>query len=197
MEEAKIETISNKKKLEESILQLEASKRKLELSKENGKLEGRVEAEEAKATVKELEAQLRSLGSEFRKHRDDHGAMAGRLASALQTTQVAMAESEAAKAQAAGAMSEGQTSHSALIQATHRIQQMDLELAQLKAELLLHRSQGELETGESRRLQNQNSIIEESLKQSAADLKRLKATSQVTKRSFEYASMLFSTTKST
>lgn len=182
MEEMKIDTISMKKKLEESQLLLEATKRKMELSNEDAKLEGRVEADEAKATVKELEAQLRSLGSEFRKHRDDHGAMAGRLASALQTAQVAMAESEAAKAQAAGAMSEGQTSHSALIQATHRIQQLDLEVGQLKADLLLHRSQGELEGGETRRLQNQNSILEESLKQSSADLKRLKATSQVKNR---------------
>ena len=191
MEEVKIDTISAKKKLEECQLQLEATKRKMELSKEDAKLEGKVEADEAKATVKELEAQLRSLGAEFRKHRDDHGAMAGRLASALQTAQVAMAESEAAKAQAAGAMSEGQTSHSALIQATHRIQQLDLEVGQLKAELLLHRSQGEVEGGECRRLQNQNIILEESLKQSAADLKRLKATSQVKNSCFK-AHCLFS-----
>ena len=58
--------------------------------------------------------------------------MAARLASAMQTAQVAVAEAEAAKSQANGAITEGQTSHSALIQATHRIQMMDSENAQLK-----------------------------------------------------------------
>jgi hypothetical protein len=61
--------------------------------------------------------------------------MAGRLASAMQTAQVAVAEAEAAKAQASGAISEGQTSHSALIQATHRLQQLDMEAAQAKVNI--------------------------------------------------------------
>ena len=179
IEEAKMESISNKKKLEECLEQLEVVKRKAGLSKEDGKLEGKAEADAARSQVKDLEDQLRSQGAEYRKHRDDHGAMASRLASALQTAQVAMAECEAAKAQAAGAMSEGQTSHSALIQATQRIQHLDTECAQVKAELLLTRSQGEAQDGDTRKLQSMCSINEEKLAQATSDLKRLKATTQV------------------
>ena len=179
IEEAKIESISNKKKLEECLEQLETVKRKAGLSKEDGKLEGKAEADAARAMVKDLEEQLRTQGAEYRKHRDDHGAMASRLASALQTAQVAMAECEAAKAQAAGAMSEGQTSHSALIQATHRIQHLDSECAQMKADLLLSRSMGETQDGDTRKLQTICSINEEKLALTTSDLKRLKATTQV------------------
>ena len=129
--------------------------------------------------MRELESQLRLREAEFSKYRDDHGAMAGRLASALQTTQVSMAECEAAKAQAAGALSEGQVSHGALLQATLRIQQLESEAVQHKSELLLLRSQGEGQEAELRRLQNSVSSTEEKLTLTTADLKRVKATAQV------------------
>lgn len=158
---------------------LEATKRKAGLSKENGILEGRVEMEAARASVRELESQLRLREAEFSKYRDDHGAMAGRLASALQTTQVSVAECEVAKAQAVGAMSDGQVSHGALLQATLRIQLLESESVQLKSELLLLRSQGEGQEGELRRLHNSMSSTEEKLTQTTADLKRAKATAQV------------------
>ena len=170
---------SNKRKYDECMELLEATKRKAGLSKENGILEGRAEMEAARANVRELESQLRLREAEFSKYRDDHGAMAGRLASALQTAQVSVAESEVAKAQAVGAISDGQVSHGALLQATLRIQQLDSECVQLKSELLLLRSQGEGQEGELRRLQNSVSAAEEKLTLTTADLKRAKATAQV------------------
>jgi chromosome segregation ATPase len=179
VEELKSEVTSNKRKYEECLELLEATKRKAGLSKENGILEGRVELETAKASLRELETQLRVRESEFSKYRDDQGAMAGRLASALQTTQVSVAECEVAKAQAASAVSECQVSQGALLQATLRIQQLESECMQVKSELLLLRSQGEGQEGELRRLQNSVSAAEEKLTLTAADLKRLKATAQV------------------
>lgn len=179
IEELKSEVTFNKRKYEECLELLEATKRKAGQSKENGILEGRVELETAKASLRELETQLRLRESEFSKYRDDHGAMAGRLASALQTTQVSVAECEVAKAQAASATSECQVSQGALLQATLRIQQLESECVQLKSELLLLRSQGEGQEGELRRLQNSVSSAEEQLTLTTADLKRLKATAQV------------------
>lgn len=179
IEELKSEVTSYKRKYDECMELLEATKRKAGLSKENGILESRVEMEAARASVRELESQLRLREAEFSKYRDDHGAMAGRLASALQTTQVSVAECEVAKAQAVGAMSDGQVSHGALLQATLRIQQLESESVQLKSELLLLRSQGEGQEGELRRLQNSVSSTEEKLTQTTADLKRAKATAQV------------------
>ena len=103
---------------------------------------------------------------------------------ALQTAQISMAECEAAKAQANGAISEGQTSHSALIQATHRIQQLDQENNALKSELAMLRAQLETGENEARKYQNINSINADKLSENFTEMKRIKAYSQVCSVSF-------------
>jgi hypothetical protein len=99
IEELKNDSIIQKRKLEESTKLYDEMKRKVGLSKEDGRLEGLAENESLRSSVNDLEAQLKAESNEHRKHREDHMALAGRLASALQTTQIANAECEAAKAQ--------------------------------------------------------------------------------------------------
>ena len=179
LEEARAEIITQKKKYDQSQELLDETKKKLSLSREDGKLEGKAEVDSARAIARDLEAQLRAQVNEFKKHREDHASIAGRLASALQTAQVAMAECEAAKAQANGAISEGQTSHSALIQATHRMQQLDQECVALKTEYLMLRTENDTQAGEIRKLMNVSGINGDKLAETYADFKRLKANSQV------------------
>ena len=166
----------------------------MSLSREDGKLEGKAEVDSARAIARDLEAQLRAQVNEFKKHREDHASIAGRLASALQTAQVAMAECEAAKAQANGAISEGQTSHSALIQATHRMQQLDQECVALKTEYLMLRTENDTQAGEIRKLMNVSGINGDKLAETYADFKRLKANSQVSHTIFYSLSLSLSLT---
>lgn len=171
--------MSQKKKTDETQALLEDAKKKLSLTREDCELEKRAEMDSLKNVNRDLESQLRSQISEYKKHREDHSAIAGRLASALQTAQIAMAECEAAKAQANGALSEGQTSHSALIQATHRIQQLDQENSSLKSELYLIKAENETQGGEIRKLTNVTNINNNQLAETQNELKRLKAAAQV------------------
>ena len=171
---------------------MDETKKKLSLSREDGKLEGKAEVDSARAIARDLEAQLRAQVNEFKKHREDHASIAGRLASALQTAQVAMAECEAAKAQANGAISEGQTSHSALIQATHRMQQLDQECVALKTEYLMLRTENDTQAGEIRKLMNVSGINGDKLAETYADFKRLKANSQVSHTIFYSLSLSLS-----
>ena len=84
LEESRSEIATLKKKLERNQDALDETQKKIGLSKEDGKLENKQELEDLRAQLRELEGQLRSQAGDFKKHRDDHSAMAGRLASALQ-----------------------------------------------------------------------------------------------------------------
>ena len=172
--------MAQKKRADESLEQLEITKKKLNLTREDSKLENKAEIDSLKNGIKDLESELKVQSNEYKKHRDDHSAMAGRLASALQTAQIAMAECEAAKAQANGAISEGQTSHSALIQATHRIQQLDQENSSLKSDNYLMKTENETQAGEIRKLTNVTNMNNNQVAETHADLKRIKTSSQVT-----------------
>jgi hypothetical protein len=178
IEELKNDSIIQKKKLEESTKLLDETKRKVGLSKEDGRLEGLAENEALRSSVYDLEARLKAETNEHRKHQEDHMALAGRLASALQTTQIANAECEAAKAQANGAVSEGHTSHSALIQATQRLQQLDLENSQLKTDVLFLKKENDAQGAELRKIQTVNNIDNEKYVQMETDLKRVKRDTQ-------------------
>jgi hypothetical protein len=63
--------------------------------------------------------------------------MANRLAASLQASQVAVAEVEAARVQSTVAVSEAQSSQAALLQATERLYQTDVEVVKLRAQTAL------------------------------------------------------------
>ena len=89
-----------------------------------------------------------------------------------------MVECEAAKASANAAVSEASTSHSALIQATHRIQHLDNECSKYKADIMLLRRECETQAAELRRRQGLSSMDTDKLSTAETELKWLKNASQ-------------------
>ena len=77
-----------------------------------------------------------SQAAEIKKLREEQVGLASRLANALQLAQVSVIEADAAKAQASSAVADGQATHSALTQATHKIQASEAECAKLRYDFL-------------------------------------------------------------
>jgi chromosome segregation ATPase len=132
VEELKTENASLKRRLEASGRDLEAARRKLVLSKEDGKAEAMEELMEAQRALEEQQEHFGSQTAELKRLREDQASLAGRLANALQLAQVSVIEADAAKAQAASCVADNQATHSALVQATHKIQATEAECAKLR-----------------------------------------------------------------
>ena len=150
---AREEVRVSKARTEEALKEIDTLRRRVSQSHDDGKLEAQLELEKLRNEVESLEAKARAQGLELRRLREDHVDVGSRLAVALQSAQIAQAESEAAKSQAASIVAEGKSSHTALVQATNRIQSIDGECAKLKAENLLHRREIDAQQAELRKLQ--------------------------------------------
>ena len=89
-----------------------------------------------------------------------------------------MVECEAAKASANAAVGEASTSHSALIQATNRLQQLDNECSKYKADIMLLRRECEAQGAELRRRQGVSSLDTDKLSTAETELRWLKSATQ-------------------
>lgn len=179
VEELKSELASSKRRQEELQREADSAKRRVALSKEDGKLEMLSEVEELKQKLADSEQQARNQSNDLRKVREDHAILAGKLSSAQQMAQILRNEAEAAKAEAASAVSEGHVNHVALTQAIQRIQALDSENGSIRAEVILLRKDNENQSIELRKLQGNNSNSGERMTQAEADVRRVKAQSQV------------------
>jgi hypothetical protein len=143
VEELRGELKTAKAKAAEATREAETASRRLGSSKEEGKAEVHEEVMKLRGELDAAEEVQRVHQAEIRRLREESVELGSKLAAALQASQVAVAEAEMAKAQASNVVAEGQSSHTALVQATTRLQDMDTELARLKGELLLQRKEAE------------------------------------------------------
>jgi len=160
--------------------------------------------EEAKGTgalMRQLEAEVAALSTELRQARDDGAAAASKVrhdgskaavspwlapsyessmlppsqvAGAMQSANAAVAECDAAKATANTAVQEAASSKAALLQATARIQQLDDELAQLRADALAARREADTQAAELRRVQGLAELEADRVAVTETDIKQLK-----------------------
>jgi len=177
LEEIRAELAAAKRKNDDLQREIESARKKIILSREDGKLEALAEFEASKRSLSE-EVQNKTQSTELKKLREDYAILAGKMASALQMAQVSAAEAEAAKAQASSAVAEGQTSHSALIQATQRMQHLDNECSQLRAEISLVRRENESQLAELRKLQVVGTNAGDRASNAEADVRRAKNQAQ-------------------
>eukprot|EP01041_Mallomonas_annulata_P006402 gene6402-12944_t len=178
IEEMRIQIQNSKKMAEEAIEDAVSTRRRLVASREDGKLEGTAELESIKLDLIAAEERIRIQNGDLKKLREDNINISARLASILQSSQIAVAEAEAAKAEAAASMSEGHTNHAALVKATQRIQQLETETARLRAENVLYRQETDTLSAELRKLQNMASNNGDKLGTAEMESKRLRVQAQ-------------------
>lgn len=152
MEELRGELKTAKAKAAESTREAETAKRKLGMSKEEGKMESQGQVVNLRGELEAAEEVQRVHQAEMRRLREDNVELGSKLAAALQSSQVAVAEAEMAKAQASNVVAEGQSSHTALVQATTRLQDMDTDMARLRGELLLQKKEADAAQAELNKL---------------------------------------------
>ncbi len=158
--------------------EMEVLRKRVDTSKEDAQLESKLQLEKLHNELIETETKSRALSLELRKLREEHIEVSSRLAAALQSKEVAVAEAEAAKSQASAIVSEGKSSHTALVQATNRIQALDSECARLKAENLLQRKEADSQLHELRKLQQASGMSIEKINLAEGDARRVKAAMQ-------------------
>lgn len=123
----------------------------------------------------DLESSLRSMEAELSHVKEEYASMAARAASALQQAKVAKAEADSLRAETSSIVSDGHTSHAALMQALQRIQHLETELVRAKTEKEVLQQDLDKQYSELRKYQD-DSISKDGKNQlSAMELKRSKA----------------------
>ena len=178
LDESRSEAKEAKIKLNDALKEIDMLLRKVTSSKEDGKLESLDEITRLKSDLSTAEDIARTHTTEIRRLREENVELGSKLAAALQANQVALAEAEMAKAQASNVVAEGQSSHTALVQATNRIQDMDTEMARLKGELLLHKKEAEAGQAELRKLQGREGSNTEKINSAEAESRKVKIAAQ-------------------
>lgn len=181
LESLRGETITLKRRLDDATREVENMKRKVSNSKVDGMLEVQGEADSVRATLRELEEAHRVQTIELRKAREENVTLNSRLISAIQASQIAAAEAEAAKNISANAVHESSSNNNALMQATHRIMQLDSDLAVAKAENHILLKEKEAVTSELRKMQGTIGFHGDKLNASEGEVRRIKANAQVRK----------------
>lgn len=152
VEELRSELKTAKAKAAEAAREAETAHRRLGSSRDEGKAENHEEVMKLRGDLDAAEEVHRVHQTEMRRLREENVELGSKLAAALQSSQVAVAEAEMAKAQASNVVAEGQSSHTALVQATTRLQDMDTDLARMKGELLLQKKEAEAAQAELTKL---------------------------------------------
>lgn len=130
---------------------------------------------EAQSTkTMELESALRSTESELSRVKEEFASMASRAASALQQAKVSTAEADALRAETSSIVSDGHTSHAALMQALQRLQQLETELARTRAEKDVLQQDADKQYAELRKFQEVSASKDGKTQLSALELKRAK-----------------------
>jgi hypothetical protein len=131
--------------------------------------------ESSSARTMDLESALRAQETELSRVKEEYSSMAARAASALQQAKVAKAEAESLRAETSSIVSDGHTSHAALMQALQRIQQLETELLRAKAEKEVLQQDVDNQYTELRKYQDVSISKDGKNQLSAMELKRSKA----------------------
>jgi chromosome segregation ATPase len=115
-----------------------------------------------------------------RKLKDDLASVNNRLSTALQSTFQANAEADASKSIASAAVTDSQVNSAAFAQAMHRMQVMDVEMAQIKAENTILKRDIESQASEIRKTKASLNFTGDKQTSTEAETRRIKAQSQVT-----------------
>ena len=130
--------------------------------------------ESSTSKTMELESALRAKEMELSKVKDEYNSMASRAASAMQQAKVAKAEADSLRAETSSIVSDGHTSHAALMQALQRVQQLETELVRMRSEKEVLQREIDAQYAELRKYQD-SSISKEGQQQlSSLELKRSK-----------------------
>lgn len=179
IDELKADVATTRRRLEEAQREADAARRKVNISRTDGKLEAQLETEGIKSGLRESEELNRQLSSEIKKLREDHASLTGKYAALQQICDVSVVEAEAAKARAASTIAEAQTNQAAFTQALQRIQQLDSDSAQLRAENMMLRREVENRSADLRKLETTTHISNDRTASVESESRRVKAQSQV------------------
>lgn len=127
------------------------------------------------AKTMDLESALRTMETELNRVKEEYSSMAARAASALQQAKVSKAEADSLRAETSSIVSDGHTSHAALMQALQRIQQVETELLRAKTEKEVLQQDMDNHHTELRKYQDASISKDGKNQLSAMELKRSKA----------------------
>jgi hypothetical protein len=164
----------SKKRCDEALKEVEVQKKRIVSSREDGRLEILAELEETKQQLSASEQQGRVLGTEIKKLREDQITLSSRLTNAMQQMQVANAEADTARLSNTSALNDYQAANAALIAATQRIAAMDVDNANLRAEVMALKRENEEIHSSYRKLQQSTSITGDRLGLAENEAKRVK-----------------------
>lgn len=170
---------------EETIRDMEKQNRFL---KEEMALKVKQSRDSSSAKTADLESALRNMETELNRVKEEYSSMAARAASALQQAKVSKAEAESLRAETSSIVSDGHTSHAALMQALQRVQQLETELLRSKTEKEVLQQDIDNQYAELRKYQDVSISKEGKNQLSAMELKRSKAHFEV---SFLYVFFCF------
>jgi len=170
----KIELAVARRRADDAERDAELSRKKVVAVKEEGVSGALVEFDRAQRAQVELEDLCQQQKEEIKRLREDHISLSERLASALLQMQVAASDAENAKADAKIAVTDSQTIHSALVQATQRLHDADLENMKLRSEVALMKQQLETKTVEVAKLEGVKMSTGERVSASDLENRRLK-----------------------
>jgi chromosome segregation ATPase len=131
--------------------------------------------EASSAKTIDLESNIRSLETELSRVKEEYASMAARAASALQQAKVAKAEADSLRAETSSIVSDGHTSHAALMQALQRIQQLETELVRAKTEKEVLQQDMDKQYSELRKYQDVSISKDGKTQLTEMELKRSKA----------------------
>lgn len=134
-----------------------------------------VEFEQAQRSQVELQALYNQQKVDIKRMQEEAIATSERLAVTLQTLQTSGAECELAKQDAKIAISDSQTIHNALVQATQRLHDSDVEAMKIKSENAFLKQQVEKNTAELKKIEGGLEATGERYNSSELDNKRLKS----------------------
>jgi chromosome segregation ATPase len=170
----KIELAVARRRADDAERDAEISRKKVVAVKEEGVNGALAEFDRAQRAQVELEELCQQQKDEIKRMREDHISISERLASALLQMQVAASDAENAKADAKIAVTDSQTIHSALVQATQRLHDADLENMKLRSEVALMKQQLETKTVEVTKLQGVQMSTGERASSSDLENRRIK-----------------------
>lgn len=162
--------------------ELEAEVRDLK-TKQLG-MENAVESQQSEITYKQtvamtdLEDKLKASLSETKRLREEHVQLSSKLTSAMQMSQIAVAEAETAKIEAKSATVDNQTSQHALTQAVQRLHSFENETIKLKATVMALTQENEQYAHQVRKFQAAGNAAESQITDSDGEAKRFKLNAQ-------------------
>ena len=135
-ETARADVSSLRRRLEHSEEELETQRKSISEARQRAREETLAEFEAKEQELRKEQERYANYSNDMRVLKQGNVALQSKLNDAVTSLEIAHAEVDAAKASSLGAISEGQTTHHALVQATTRLATTDSELAKVKAELL-------------------------------------------------------------